>query len=107
MKFFLLLFLLCIQNKKLNLIQDISITFQIKKENYKYDGYDYRNYKNETNEQIQLHKIQQHFQNKKLLDILKNENISFITKVLILNDNTIKPYNLFAGGLMKDFDFEF
>jgi hypothetical protein len=64
--------------------------------------------KNETdNEKVTLHKIYKHFQNKNLLDILKNENISLVTKILILNDNSIKKNNIFAGGLMKDFDFEF
>ena len=83
------------------------------KNNYKYDGFDHRyiNFNetnNETyNEKINLHKIYKHFQNKEILDILKNENISLITKVFILNDNNIKKYDIFAGGLMKDFDFEF
>ena len=30
-----------------------------------------------------------------------------MTKIFLLNDNTIKPHNIFAGGLMRDFDFDF
>jgi membrane-bound lytic murein transglycosylase MltF len=108
MKFLLVLFLSCLQNNKLIPIKNISNTFQSKKNDYKYDGFDHRYNKNETdNEKVTLHKIYKHFQNKNLLDILKNENISLVTKILILNDNSIKKYDIFAGGLMKDFDFEF
>jgi hypothetical protein len=111
MKFLLVLFLSCLQNNKLFPIKNISNTFQSKKDS-KYDGFDHRYNKNETddeiyNKKVNLHKIYKHFQNKNLLDILKNENISLITKILILNDNSIKKYDIFAGGLMKDFDFEF
>ena len=47
-----------------------------------------------------------YFEKKKVIDILKNENISIYTKLLLVKYATIKPYNLFAGGLMNDFDFE-
>jgi len=107
MKFFLVLFLACLQNNKLIPIKDNSNTFQSKKDS-KYDGFDHRYNNNETdNEKINLHKIYKHFQNKEILNILKNENVSLIKKVFILNDNSIRKYNIFAGGLMRDFDFEF
>ena len=44
-------------------------------------------------------------ENKKLLDILENDKISINTKLNLLEDNTIKPINLTAGGLMDDFNF--
>ena len=106
MKFFLFLFLACVPTNKLIPIKDKSIsnTFQCKKN----DGFDHRHINfNKTDDQIKLYQIHNHFQNKKILDILKNENVSLITKVFILNDNSIKKYDIFAGGLMKDFDFEF
>jgi len=74
---------------------------------YKYDGYDYTYLKNETQEQNELYKINRHFANKRVLDILKDENVSINTKLILLKDNRIKASNLFAGGLMKDFDFDF
>jgi len=111
MKFFLVLFLSCLQNNKLIPIKNILNTFQSKKNDHKYDGFDHRYNKNETHdetdEQIKLYQIHNYFENKKLLDILKNENVSIITKVFILNDNSIKKNDIFAGGLMKNFDFEF
>jgi hypothetical protein len=111
MKFFLVLFLAFLQNNKLTPIKDNLNTFQSKKDS-KYDGFDHRYNKSETdnetyNEKVNLHKIYKHFQNKEILDILKNEKVSLITKVFILNDNSIRKYDIFAGGLMKDFDFEF
>jgi hypothetical protein len=108
MKFFLILFLSCLQNNKLIPTKNISNTFQSKKDDYKYDGFDHRYVNlNKTDQQIILYKIHNYFQNKKILNILKNENISLTTKVFLLNDNSIKKNDIFAGGLMKDFDFEF
>jgi hypothetical protein len=78
------------------------------KNSYKYNGFDHRCIIfNESKEQDKLYKIYDHFENKKILDILENENVSLTTKLLLLQDNRIKSPNLFAGGLMKDFDFEF
>jgi hypothetical protein len=100
MLFFLLLFIFSVQ-KGTNL-------FLLKKSNtYKYNGFDQKYIKNETEEQLKLQKIYTHFENKKLLNVLQNENISLNTKLLLLQENRVKPSNLFAGGLMNDFDFDF
>ena len=59
-----------------------------------------------------LEKIQENFHKKQLLDILENNQISIIKKMDILNQylfyNTTSLHsNLFAGGLLDDWDFEF
>jgi len=59
-----------------------------------------------------LEKIQENFHKKQLLDILENNQISIIQKMDILNQylfyNTTSLHsNLFAGGLLNDWDFEF
>ncbi len=59
-----------------------------------------------------LEKIQENFHKKQLLDILENNQISIIQKMDILNQylfyNTTSLHsNLFAGGLLDDWDFEF
>jgi len=108
MKFFLLLFLTYIQKNKFIILNENSNTFNKVKNNSKYNGFDNRYiHINETEEQEELYKIHKHFENKKLLDILQNENVSLITKLILLQDNRIKSHNIFAGGLTKDFDFEF
>jgi hypothetical protein len=107
MKFFFVLFLVCIQKNNLIILLNNSNTFEKNKNSYKYNGCDHRNLTNENEEKIKLYKIHKLFQTKKILDVLKNENVSFVTKLLLLQDNRIKSSNIFAGGLMKDFDFEF
>ena len=107
MKFFFTLFLIYVQQNKLNIFIENSNTFNKIKNSYKYGGYDYRHIKNNTDDEDNLRKIYKYFENKKLLDILKNENISLSTKLVLLQDNRIKSSNIYAGGLMKDFDFEF
>tara|TARA_B110000305_G_scaffold232493_1_gene287546 strand:+ start:583 stop:933 length:351 start_codon:yes stop_codon:yes gene_type:complete len=59
-----------------------------------------------------LEKIHENFHKKRLLDILENNQISIIQKMDILNQylfyNTTSLHaNLFAGGLLDDWDFEF
>ena len=74
----------------------------------KSSGYDERFPLNNTNsDNKELYNIASYLGKKKLLDILQNENVSLMTKIFLLNDNTIKPHNIFAGGLMRDFDFDF
>ena len=74
---------------------------------YKSDntGNDERYPINETNNQTQLYNINKNYEKKKLLDILKNDKISINTKLKLLEDNSIKPINLKAGGLLDDFNF--
>ena len=52
-----------------------------------------------------MYNIYKNHENKKLLDILENDKISINTKLNLLEDNTIKPINLTASGLMDDFNF--
>lgn len=70
-------------------------------------GYDER-FPNITNDYNieQVLKIKQYFEKKKLLKILQDENVSIITKIAYLKDNSITPNNIVSGGLLKDFDFE-
>ena len=70
-----------------------------------YTGNDERFPINETINEIQLYNIYKIHENKKLLDIIENDKISINTKLNLLEDNTIKPINLTAGGLMDDFNF--
>ena len=70
-----------------------------------YTGNDERFPINETINEIQLYNIYKLHENKKLLDIIENDKISINTKLNLLEDNTIKPINLTAGGLMDDFNF--
>ena len=67
-----------------------------------YTGNDERYPNNETINEVEIYK---NHENKKLLDILENDKISINTKLDLLEDNTIKPINLTAGGLMDDFNF--
>jgi hypothetical protein len=70
-----------------------------------YRGNDERYPINETNNEAEIYNIYKNHENKKLLDILENDKISINTKLDLLQDNTIKPINLTAGGLMDDFNF--
>ena len=68
-------------------------------------GYDKRFPLNNTkSNNIELYNIAILLEKKKLLDILQNEKVSLLTKIFLLNDNTIKPHNIFAGNLMSDFE---
>jgi 6-pyruvoyl-tetrahydropterin synthase len=108
MMFLVLLYLIYNQKKTSNLFLHNSNTLRNKVVSEKYNGYDHRNL-NDMNKtsQVTLYKIQQHFEKKKILDLLQDTNISLTTKILLLQDSSIKPSNLYGGGLMKDFDFEF
>ena len=106
--FLVLLYLIYNQKKTSNLFLHNSNTLRNIVVSEKYNGYDHRNL-NDMNKtsQVTVYKIQQHFEKKKILDLLQNKNISLTTKILLLQDSSIKPSNLYGGGLMKDFDFEF
>ena len=116
MKFLVLLFLIyhkkIIRNdsKLFSSNAKNSNTLKTKGTNEKYDGFDHRilneSLKTEQKE-VTLYKIQKYFEKKKLLDILQDTNVSLSTKLLLLQDNSIKANNIIEGGLMKDFDFEF
>jgi hypothetical protein len=108
MMFLVLLYLIYNQKKSSNLFLHNSNTLRNTVVSEKYNGYDHRNL-NDMNKtsQVTVYKIQQHFEKKKILDLLQDTNISLTTKILLLQDSSIKPSNLYAGGLMKDFEFEF
>jgi len=70
-----------------------------------YTGNDERYPINETYNDVEIYNIYKNHENKKILDILQNDKISINIKLNLLEDNTIKPINLTAGGLMDDFNF--
>ena len=70
-----------------------------------YSGYDERYPVNQTDNDVQLNNIYRNNKNKNLLDILQNDKISINKKLDLLKDNSIKPTNLKAGGLMNDYNF--
>ena len=74
------------------------------KKNIKNDGYDERYLTNNTNEN-EIYNIYKLIKKKRILDILECENVSNYDKLRILEDNSISPPNLHAGGLLHDFDF--
>ena len=80
----------------------------------------FNNYKNEklgidqryplVEDKTDLVNIIKNNNNKLLLDYLKSEDISIYDKIKKLdefdNSNTIKPINIFKGGLFDNWDFE-
>ena len=85
-----------------------SNTFSVNNKNKKSTGYDERYPINETDteENLKFYKIKEFHKKKILLDTLQNNSISINTKLNLLKDNSIKPSNIKAGGLFKDFDFK-
>jgi uncharacterized protein YfkK (UPF0435 family) len=65
-------------------------------------GYDERYSTNNTNDN-EIYKIYELIKKKTILDILECKNISNYDKLMLLEDNTIKPPNLHEGGLFDDF----
>ena len=104
-----LLLLFCIKkNNKINFLPIKKLnTLHVISNNLKESsgGYDKRFPLNNTkSNNIELYNIAILLEKKKLLDILQNEKVSLLTKIFLLNDNTIKPHNIFAGNLMSDFE---
>lgn len=64
------------------------------------DGFDTRNTYNNTD--INFYEL---FTKKQLLDDLLNNDLSIVDKLELLKDNEIRPPNLLAGGLFKDWEF--
>jgi hypothetical protein len=73
----------------------------------KFNGTDDRYPVSENITEEDKYKTFKNYENKRKLDILQNEYISIYDKLELLNDPSIKPYNLNAGGLMDDYEFEF
>ena len=97
--FFLVMFVLYYKNS-LRVISSRQNTFPEVKGKY---GNDERFPINETNDGMQLYTIHQNLEKKKLLDKLQSTNISIIQKLHLLQDNSIKPPNFAAGGLLDEF----
>lgn len=114
--FFKFLFFFCIQkyninNNQINQNLDNLNTFQ-KIENIinnTNSGNDkrYPEQENENEYNKDIHKLQLLYKKKQILDILQDEKVSINTKLNLIKDDNIKPVNLYAGGLMNDFDFDF
>lgn len=64
------------------------------------DGFDMRKINNDTD--INFHAL---FIKKQLLDNLLNYDLSILNKLELLSDDKIKPLNLLASGLFKDWNF--
>ena len=64
------------------------------------DGFDMKKINNDTD--INFHEL---LKKKQLLDNLLNYDLSILNKLELLKDDEIKPPNLLAGGLFKDWDF--
>ena len=104
MRFLLLCFIVYF-NKYINNNSYLLSTFSNTNYRSVNSGNDERYPINETNNEAQMNNIYINHEKKKLLDILQNDKISINTKLDLLEDNTIKPINLTAGGLMDDFNF--
>jgi hypothetical protein len=71
----------------------------------KTNGFDYRPGVTKSSP-LQLYRISKYFEKKRLLDTLENPRISIHVKLGLLPKTELKPLNIFAGGLMKDFLFD-
>lgn len=69
----------------------------------KSSGNDERYTKNITEINEQTYKIYKYFEKKRIIDILKNNNISKNDKLQLIEYNMIRETNLKAGGLVDDF----
>lgn len=108
MMFFLIMFVLYYKNSFTFISPILNIT-ELNKPTTN-SGNDERYIVNKTNDQenkVQLYKIYQSLEKKKLLDKLQDKNLSIITKLDLLQDNSIKSPNFTAGGLFDDYDFTF
>ena len=104
MRFLLLCFVIYFK-KYINNKSYLLSTFSNTNHRSIYTGNDERYPINETKNEAQLYNIYKNHENKKLLNILENDKISINTKLDLLENNTVKPINLTAGGLMNDFNF--
>lgn len=107
MMFFTMLFIInLIKNiKKTSLIlSNNEFIFAEKKndKNYNITGIDGR-FNNTINENDTYRLLLLH-RKKQLLDLLEDDKVSIFQKIEIVKDNSIQPFNLFAGGLFADFD---
>ena len=69
----------------------------------KFHGNDERYTGKET---VEIDNIYSYMKSKHKLDILQDNSINMYDKLELLRDNTIKPINLQAGGLMSHYYFD-
>ena len=73
------------------------------------DGFDYRYGLEKSLDFAELYRINSVFEKKRLLDFLQNDNVPLVPKIGILDEKyykrEVRPYNMFEGGLMDQFDF--
>lgn len=72
------------------------------------DGYNFK--PNDIDESNELNKIIKNFKNKDLINRLRSDNLSTEDKLDLIEKYDIfnkKYVNLFEGGLMDDFNFDF
>lgn len=82
------------------------VHIQTYKEYQKIDGNDHRPLQTNTQQSAQqIYNIAKIFEKRKLLEQLQNPSVPVHMKMRRVEDRTIRPANIFAGGLMKDFDF--
>jgi hypothetical protein len=80
-----------------------------KNKNKSFHGFDMRE---NITDNISLYNISVFFYKKGLLDLLNNDNVCINKKISHIDEyNKLfgedKCYNIYAGGLMKDWDFQF
>ena len=52
-----------------------------------------------------LERLKENLEKYKTLKYLENDRVSILDKLQKLEESGVKPHNLNAGGLMKDWDF--
>ena len=75
----------------------------------KTNGFDHRHDIPDSTQQrktIEMYRIKKYFEKKRIIDVLENPQIPIHVKSRIVEYRDIKPPNVFAGGLMKDFTFD-
>jgi hypothetical protein len=70
----------------------------------KTNGFDHR--PNIPESPLQLYRITQYFEKKKLITMLENPQIPIHVKTRMIEDRDIKAPNIYSGGLMRDFLFD-
>jgi len=70
----------------------------------KTNGFDHR--PNIPESPLQLQRIAKYFEKKRLRTALENPQIPIHVKARMVEDRDIKPPNIYAGGLMRDFLFD-
>lgn len=81
---------------------------QYRKRLAKFNGMDYRyNTTRSEQEQSEMSKIRDYFQKKELIDVLSNPSVPIEIKLRLIDDSRVNSTgNVFAGGLMRQWDFE-